>query len=139
MWNLPRIPGRRPAFLLPPRNRPLPSFPVLFLLLRLAQNPPQPEQPTRPNSATQAPRHQPEASHLLPIQHLQLGIPLRLATPTKIHTVLKSWRAIWKDRNEDTAYLTLWKQIQDKHAVLFFFLNSLSKFLHFSHLRRNLS
>nr|POF11771.1 hypothetical protein CFP56_71916 [Quercus suber]POF23219.1 hypothetical protein CFP56_77774 [Quercus suber] len=35
----------------------------------------------------------------------------RLATPTEIRVatpraVLKSWRAVWKDRNEDTAYLT---------------------------------
>ncbi|GAB4844368.1 hypothetical protein Ancab_037732 [Ancistrocladus abbreviatus] len=43
----------------------------------------------------------------------------RLATPAEIRAatppdVLKSWRAVWKDRNEDTAYLTAWKRIQDK-------------------------
>jgi hypothetical protein len=32
-------------------------------------------------------------------------------------SVLASWRAVWKDRNEDTAYLTAWKRIQDKLAV----------------------
>ena len=67
---------QRPVFLFLPRNRPLPFLPVLFLLLRLAQNPPPPEQPTRLGSATQAPSHQPGAPHLLPILHLQPGIPL---------------------------------------------------------------
>ncbi|XP_054781486.1 uncharacterized protein LOC129288774 [Prosopis cineraria] len=43
----------------------------------------------------------------------------RLATPAEIRSatpraVLKSWRAVWKDRNEETAYLTAWKRIQDK-------------------------
>ncbi|KAK9103553.1 hypothetical protein Sjap_020807 [Stephania japonica] len=43
----------------------------------------------------------------------------RLATPDEIRratprAVLKSWRSVWKDRNEDTAYLTAWKRIQDK-------------------------
>ncbi|XP_010277395.1 PREDICTED: uncharacterized protein LOC104611850 [Nelumbo nucifera] len=43
----------------------------------------------------------------------------RLATPDEIRRatprpVLKSWRSVWKDRNEDTAYLTAWKRIQDK-------------------------
>ncbi|PUZ41931.1 hypothetical protein GQ55_9G543100 [Panicum hallii var. hallii] len=32
-------------------------------------------------------------------------------------SVLASWRAVWKDRNEDTAYLTAWKRIQDKLAT----------------------
>ncbi|KAK7828794.1 hypothetical protein CFP56_029960 [Quercus suber] len=54
-----------------------------------------------------------------------------LATPVEIRTVLKSWDAVWKDSNEDTAYLTAWKRIQDKRAVL--------DKIHFSHLRRNLS
>ncbi|KAK9742840.1 hypothetical protein RND81_03G199900 [Saponaria officinalis] len=46
----------------------------------------------------------------------------RLASPAEIRAVtssdvLKSWRSVWKDRNEDTAYLTAWKRIQDKlHA-----------------------
>lgn len=46
----------------------------------------------------------------------------RYATPDEIRhatpaTVLASWRSVWKDRNEDTAYLTGWKRIQDKlHA-----------------------
>lgn len=43
----------------------------------------------------------------------------RLATPDEIRQatprpVLRSWRSVWKDRNEDTAYLTAWKRIQDK-------------------------
>lgn len=43
----------------------------------------------------------------------------RLATPPEIRAatspdVLRSWRAVWKDRNEDTAYTTAWKRIQDK-------------------------
>ncbi|XP_055962126.1 uncharacterized protein LOC126687036 [Mercurialis annua] len=43
----------------------------------------------------------------------------RLATPEEIRTatprsVLKSWRSVWKDRNEDTAYVTGWKRIQEK-------------------------
>ncbi|KAJ8748948.1 hypothetical protein K2173_013385 [Erythroxylum novogranatense] len=43
----------------------------------------------------------------------------RLATPDEIRAatpraVLKSWRAVWKDRNEDTAYVTGWKRIQEK-------------------------
>ncbi|OAY77002.1 hypothetical protein ACMD2_21692 [Ananas comosus] len=43
----------------------------------------------------------------------------RLATPDEIRgatprSVLRSWRSVWKDRNEDTAYLTAWKRIQDK-------------------------
>ncbi|CAL5401168.1 unnamed protein product [Camellia sinensis] len=46
----------------------------------------------------------------------------RLATPEEIRAatprpVLASWRAVWKDRNEDTAYLTAWKRIQDKLNV----------------------
>ncbi|WVZ56220.1 hypothetical protein U9M48_006788 [Paspalum notatum var. saurae] len=32
-------------------------------------------------------------------------------------SVLASWRTVWKDRNEDTAYLTAWKRIQDKLAA----------------------
>ncbi|URD82593.1 hypothetical protein MUK42_20156 [Musa troglodytarum] len=46
----------------------------------------------------------------------------RLASPDEIfgatpRSVLNSWRSVWKDRNEDTAYLTAWKRIQDKlHA-----------------------
>ncbi|KAJ4823688.1 hypothetical protein Tsubulata_048371 [Turnera subulata] len=43
----------------------------------------------------------------------------RLATPDEIRaatpcSVLQSWRAVWKDRNEDTAYVTGWKRIQEK-------------------------
>ncbi|KAI3787369.1 hypothetical protein L1987_41797 [Smallanthus sonchifolius] len=46
----------------------------------------------------------------------------RLATAEEIKeatppTVLASWRSVWKDRNEDTAYLTAWKRIQDKLTV----------------------
>ncbi|GLT51913.1 hypothetical protein SLA2020_252860 [Shorea laevis] len=55
-------------------------------------------------------------SHSLMIRCLR---EQRLATPSEIRaatprSVLKSWRAVWKDRNEDTAYLTAWKRIQDK-------------------------
>lgn len=39
---------------------------------------------------------------------------IRSATPA---TVLSSWRSVWKDRNEDTAYVTAWKRIQDKLNV----------------------
>lgn len=55
-------------------------------------------------------------SHALMIRCI---LEQRLATPAEIRiatprAVLKSWRAVWKDRNEDTAYLTAWKRIQDK-------------------------
>ncbi|XP_031478113.1 uncharacterized protein LOC116249114 [Nymphaea colorata] len=36
---------------------------------------------------------------------------IKAATPA---SVLVSWRGVWKDRNEDTAYATGWKRIQDK-------------------------
>ncbi|KAK1424990.1 hypothetical protein QVD17_20332 [Tagetes erecta] len=39
---------------------------------------------------------------------------IRAATPA---AVLASWKSVWKDRNEDTAYLTAWKRIQDKLTV----------------------
>ncbi|KAJ0594987.1 hypothetical protein HanHA300_Chr03g0114371 [Helianthus annuus] len=46
----------------------------------------------------------------------------RMASPEEIRAatpppVLSSWRSVWKDRNEDTAYLTAWKRIQDKLTV----------------------
>lgn len=55
-------------------------------------------------------------SHSLMIRCLREA---RLATPAEIRiatprSVLKSWRCVWKDRNEETAYLTAWKRIQDK-------------------------
>ncbi|KAL3829581.1 hypothetical protein ACJIZ3_018383 [Penstemon smallii] len=55
-------------------------------------------------------------SHALMTQCL---VERRLATPEEIRAatpppVLSSWRSVWKDRNEDTAYLTAWKRIQDK-------------------------
>ncbi|KAJ4955826.1 hypothetical protein NE237_012609 [Protea cynaroides] len=55
-------------------------------------------------------------SHSLMAQCILEG---RLATPDEIRIatprpVLQSWRSVWKDRNEDTAYLTAWKRIQDK-------------------------
>ncbi|KAJ0113699.1 hypothetical protein Patl1_00278 [Pistacia atlantica] len=55
-------------------------------------------------------------SHALMIRCI---LEQRLATPAEIRAatpraVLKSWRSVWKDRNEDTAYLTAWKRIQDK-------------------------
>ncbi|KAF8379328.1 hypothetical protein HHK36_028762 [Tetracentron sinense] len=62
---------------------------------------------------------------------------IRAATP---RPVLKSWRSVWKDRNEATAYLTAWKRIQDKlHAhvdghgngVLYFKNNSHQFVSHF--------
>ncbi|XP_042504595.1 uncharacterized protein LOC122081512 [Macadamia integrifolia] len=74
-------------------------------------------------------------SHALMVQCV---LERRLATPEEIRRatprpVLKSWRSVWKDRNEDTAYLTAWKRIQDKlnahidangHEVLYFKNNS---------------
>ncbi|KAJ3682602.1 hypothetical protein LUZ60_015175 [Juncus effusus] len=55
-------------------------------------------------------------SHALMIKCILEG---RLASPEEIRvatpqSVLGSWRNVWKDRNEDTAYLTAWKRIQDK-------------------------
>lgn len=55
-------------------------------------------------------------SHALMVRCILEG---RVATTDEIQNatprdVLKSWRAVWKDRNEDTAYLTAWKRIQDK-------------------------
>ncbi|OIW00808.1 hypothetical protein TanjilG_18610 [Lupinus angustifolius] len=55
-------------------------------------------------------------SHALMIRCL---LQRRLATPPEIRaatarSVLSSWRTVWKDRNEETAYLTAWKRIQDK-------------------------
>ncbi|KAF9615324.1 hypothetical protein IFM89_022975 [Coptis chinensis] len=57
-----------------------------------------------------------QQSHSLMVQCI---LDQRLATPDEIRTatarpVLKSWRSVWKDRNEDTAYITAWKRIQDK-------------------------
>ncbi|KAI4354900.1 hypothetical protein L6164_003724 [Bauhinia variegata] len=97
-----------------------------------------PHSPTRPppasnSSSSNNPSHQPlfispephissqfytfnPESHALMIRCI---LEQRLATPSEIRaatprTVLKSWRAVWKDRNEETAYLTAWKRIQDK-------------------------
>ncbi|GER26395.1 hypothetical protein STAS_02039 [Striga asiatica] len=58
-------------------------------------------------------------SHALMIRCLIGG---RTATPDEIRAVtpaplLSTWRSVWKDRNEDTAYLTAWKRIQDKLTV----------------------
>ncbi|KAL7158552.1 hypothetical protein ABFS83_02G151600 [Erythranthe nasuta] len=58
-------------------------------------------------------------SHALMTRCLVEG---RLATPDEIRAatpppVLASWRSVWKDRNEDTAYLTAWKRIQEKLTV----------------------
>ncbi|KAF3439974.1 hypothetical protein FNV43_RR18252 [Rhamnella rubrinervis] len=71
-----------------------------------------------PHISTQFYTFNPE-SHGLMIRCL---LERRLATPFEIRAatpraVLKSWRAVWKDRNEDTAYLTAWKRIQDKLAA----------------------
>lgn len=59
------------------------------------------------------------ASHALMLRCILAGRPavaeeVRAATSP---SVLASWRAVWKDRNEDTAYLTAWKRIQDKLAA----------------------
>ncbi|KAL5180983.1 hypothetical protein HKD37_01G002005 [Glycine soja] len=56
------------------------------------------------------------SSHALMLRSLLLR---RLPSPSDIRSatprsVLSSWRTVWKDRNEDTAYLTAWKRIQDK-------------------------
>ncbi|KAG8096797.1 hypothetical protein GUJ93_ZPchr0013g36164 [Zizania palustris] len=55
-------------------------------------------------------------SHELMLRCVLAGRPasadeVRAATAP---SVLASWRSVWKDRNEDTAYLTAWKRIQDK-------------------------
>ncbi|CAN4125815.1 unnamed protein product [Withania somnifera] len=60
-------------------------------------------------------------SHALMLRCLIEG---RIPTPEEIRSVtplsvLQSWRLVWKDRNEDTAYLTAWKRIQDKLIVNF--------------------
>lgn len=71
------------------------------------------------------------ASHHLMVQCI---LQNRYASPKEIReatspSVLQSWRGVWKDRNEDTAYITGWKRIQDKlhaqidadgHEMLFF-------------------
>ncbi|CAL9006903.1 PREDICTED: uncharacterized protein LOC103331798 [Prunus mume] len=71
-----------------------------------------------PHISTQFYTFNPE-SHSLMIKCLLEG---RLANPAEIRAatprpVLKSWRVVWKDRNEDTAYVTAWKRIQDKLAA----------------------
>ncbi|XP_047315640.1 uncharacterized protein LOC124919446 [Impatiens glandulifera] len=58
-------------------------------------------------------------SHAMMIRCILEG---RLAMPDEIRAVtpphvLASWRSVWKDRNEDTAYLTAWKRIQEKLNV----------------------
>nr|XP_043621042.1 uncharacterized protein LOC122592793 [Erigeron canadensis] len=58
-------------------------------------------------------------SHSLMIRCILAG---RIATSDEItaatpSTVLNSWRSVWKDRSEDTAYVTAWKRIQDKLNV----------------------
>jgi hypothetical protein len=59
------------------------------------------------------------ASHALMLRCVLAG---RAAAADEVRaatspSVLASWRAVWKDRNEDTAYLTAWKRIQDKLAA----------------------
>lgn len=79
------------------------------------------------------------ASHHLMVQCI---LQNRYANPKEIReatspSVLQSWRGVWKDRNEDTAYVTGWKRIQDKlHAHLdadghemLFFKNSPHQFI----------
>ncbi|KAL9234390.1 hypothetical protein vseg_009269 [Gypsophila vaccaria] len=79
---------------------------------------PHPEINPRAHISTQFYTFNP-ASHSLMISCISSN---RLATPSEIKAVtpsevLKSWRCVWKDRNEDTAYLTAWKRIQDKLTV----------------------
>ncbi|KAG2241010.1 hypothetical protein Bca52824_096883 [Brassica carinata] len=123
-------PGVRPLPLLT-----LPRLPIPLSDEQDSLSHPTPETPKIANPrisiSTEEPRDwdyiNPEphiSSHL----HIQLRIPLphdplpprrpprlpaeiRVATP---RSVLKSWRSVWKDRNEDTAYVTAWKRIQDK-------------------------
>lgn len=79
------------------------------------------------------------SSHHLMVQCL---LDNRYATPEEIRNatpanILVSWRGVWKDRNEETAYLTGWKRIQDKlHAQvdsegneLLFFKNNPHQFV----------
>ncbi|KAJ7552704.1 hypothetical protein O6H91_06G065900 [Diphasiastrum complanatum] len=56
------------------------------------------------------------SSHHLMVECILAG---RHATAEEIEsvatpTVLESWRSVWKDRHQGTAYLTGWKRIQDK-------------------------
>ncbi|KAK4742722.1 hypothetical protein SAY87_000723 [Trapa incisa] len=58
-------------------------------------------------------------SHSLMIRCLLEG---RLATASEVRAVtpkavLDSWRSVWKDRSEDTAYLTAWKRLQEKLSI----------------------
>ncbi|KAJ0439040.1 hypothetical protein HanHA300_Chr16g0620811 [Helianthus annuus] len=58
-------------------------------------------------------------SHNLMIQCI---LDRRIPTPDEITAatpppVLASWKSVWKDRNEETAYVTAWKRIQDKLTV----------------------
>ncbi|CAM8991030.1 hypothetical protein QQ045_006509 [Rhodiola kirilowii] len=97
----PQIPNPNPNSLLSP--------PLQIPLL------PQPYISPDPHISTQFYTFNPE-SHSLMIRCL---LENRLASSDEIRAVtprqvLKSWRSVWKDRNEDTAYLTAWKRIQDK-------------------------
>ncbi|OWM72919.1 hypothetical protein CDL15_Pgr016551 [Punica granatum] len=85
-------------------------------------NDPHPKNPDRPSYISPEPHISSQfytfnaESHSLMIRCL---LEHRLATPSEIRAatpraVLQSWRSVWKDRNEDTAYLTAWKRIQDK-------------------------
>lgn len=71
-----------------------------------------------PHVSTQFYTFNRESHHLM----VQCLLQSRYATPDEIRgatspSVLASWRGVWKDRNEDTAYLTGWKRIQDKLAA----------------------
>ncbi|ERN06293.1 hypothetical protein AMTRI_Chr06g191750 [Amborella trichopoda] len=56
-----------------------------------------------------------DSHHLMvhSIQQYQYPTPEEIKSVTP-PSVLASWRTVWKDRNEDTAYTTGWKRIQDK-------------------------
>ncbi|KAG8363384.1 hypothetical protein BUALT_Bualt19G0016800 [Buddleja alternifolia] len=101
----------------PFENPNLPNPPLINHNKRPIERPPVPISP-EPHISSQFYTFNKE-SHALMTQCLIDG---RLATPDEIRAVtpppvLASWRSVWKDRNEDTAYLTAWKRIQDKLTV----------------------
>lgn len=60
-----------------------------------------------------------KASHSLMTTCLIEG---RLPKPEEIKavsepSVLEKWSSVWRDRNEETAYVTAWKRIQDKLTI----------------------
>lgn len=94
----------------------------------------EPENP-KPSDSSDSSPPRPQPPHINPEPHISSQfytfnreshdlmarciLERRLASPDEIRRatprpVLRSWRSVWKDRNEDTAYLTAWKRIQDK-------------------------